>query len=111
MSDFQVAQTDRQGVVTLEGSLTAGLVPALQAAVKDTLAKGVDYLVFDLAKTAMLDSSGMGLLIAAGNSMARLHGGIRVINASPDILQLLQSMRLADRLHVSGRAEQEARRG
>jgi len=109
--DYQVIRNDRRGFVTLNGRLTADVVPPLQAALRDTLAQGVDELVFDLAETAMLDSSGMGLLIAAGNSMARLHGGIRVINASPDILQLLQSMRLADRLHVSGRAEQEARRG
>jgi hypothetical protein len=53
----------------------------------------------------------MGLLIAAANSVARKHGSIRVINASPDILQLLKSMRLADRLGVSGRAEQETGRG
>ena len=111
MPDYQVTRNDRQGIVVPNGRLTADVVPGLQAALRDALEQGLDDLVFDLADTAMVDSSGMGLLIAAGNSLARRHGGIRVINASSDILQLLQSMRLTDRLHVSGRPEQEARRG
>jgi anti-anti-sigma regulatory factor len=53
----------------------------------------------------MLDSSGMGLLIAAANSLAPGGGRIRVTNVSPDIFRLLQSMRLTTRLNVSARAE------
>jgi anti-anti-sigma factor len=59
--------------------------------------------VFDLGKTAMLDSSGIGLLIATCNSLERKKGKMRVLQASSDILRLLQSMRLAGRLNVSGR--------
>ena len=111
MAQYQVTRNDRHGFVTPGHSLTAAMVPELQTALRDVLADGVDDLVFDLADTAMLDSSGMGLLIAAANSLARKRGRIRVINASPDIVQLLRSMRLADRLGVSGRAEQETPRG
>ena len=103
MPEYIVDQKDGQGLVKFEGNLTAALVPGLQADLKSALDQGVNELVFDLANTGMLDSSGMGLLIAAANSLARRSGRIRVINASPDILQLLQSMRLAARLNVSGR--------
>jgi anti-sigma B factor antagonist len=109
--EYVVDQKDGRGLVTLEGNLTAMVVPGLQAALKRALEQGAKELVFDLANTGMLDSSGMGLLIAAANSLARLGGRIRVINVSPDILQLLQSMRLTTRLNVTGRTEQEAARG
>ena len=108
MAEYEVTRTDRRGVVTPKSRLTAAMVPDLQGELRVLLGQGVDELVFDLADTTMLDSSGMGLLIAASNSVARTRGTVRVINASPDVLDLLRSMRLVDRLNVSGRAAQEA---
>lgn len=94
-----------QGLVKLTGDLTAIQVPDLQIALKEMLDKGAREFVFDLASTSMLDSSGMGLLIAAANSLAPNAGKVRVTNACPDIFRLLKSMRLTARLNVSGRAE------
>lgn len=88
----------------MQGDLIASDVPDLQAALKQQLQRGIDEIVFDLAATVMLDSSGIGLLIATCNTMARQQGRIRVINVSPDILQLLQSMRLTGRLNATGKA-------
>ena len=59
----------------------------------------------------MLDSSGIGLLIAAHNSLARKEGRVRVVNASADVFRLLQSMRLVGRLNVQARELQEAHHG
>jgi anti-anti-sigma factor len=105
MADYVFEQKDQQGSVRLTGNLTAVLVPGLQAGLKEMLNKGARELVFDLASTAMLDSSGMGLLIATANSLAPNGGKVRVTNVCPDIFRLLQSMRLTARLNVSGRAE------
>ncbi|HUA97929.1 MAG TPA: ATP-binding protein [Terracidiphilus sp.] len=104
MAAYVVEQVDQQGSVRLEGDLTAMVVPQLQAELKELLNKGAHELVFDLSSTAMLDSSGMGLLIAAANSLAPAGGKIRVTNVGPEIFRLLQSMRLTARLNVSARA-------
>jgi anti-anti-sigma factor len=104
MTAYVIEQKDQQGSVKLEGDLTAVLVPDLQTDLKEMLNKGARELVFDLASTAMLDSSGMGLLIATANSLAPNGGHIRVTNVCPDIFRLLQSMRLTARLNVSARA-------
>jgi serine/threonine-protein kinase RsbW len=104
MAAYIVEQNDRQGSVRLEGDLTANLVPELQLELKELLSKGARELVFDLASTAMLDSTGMGLLIATANSLAPNGGRIRVTNVRPDIYRLLQSMRLTARLNVSAGA-------
>jgi len=105
MAAFVIDHKDLQGSVQLMGDLTAVLVPDLQAGLKQVLQKGVRNLVFDLTSTRMLDSSGMGLLIAAANSLAAIGGKVSVTNVSPDIFRLLQSMRLTLRLNVSGREE------
>jgi anti-anti-sigma factor len=104
MAAYTVERTGTQRIVALAGDLTAALVPALQSTLKDELDSGARDLVFDLTQTVALDSSGIGLLIAAYNSTNKLSGSTRVVNASSDILHLLQSMRLAGRLHASGRA-------
>jgi anti-anti-sigma factor len=105
MAAYVIERKDQQGSVKLMGELTAVLVPELQASLKETLNSGARELVFDLASTKMLDSSGMGLLIASANTLARSGGKVRVINVSPDIFRLLQNMRLTGRLNVSGIAE------
>jgi anti-anti-sigma factor len=102
MATYTLEQAGRNCRVTLHGDLIASVIPDLQAALKQQLQPGVDEVVFDLAATVMLDSSGIGLLIATSNTMARHQGRIRILNASPDILQLLQSMRLAARLNATG---------
>lgn len=105
MAAYFSEQKDQQGSVSLKGDLTAVLVPELQASLKEMMNNGARELVFDLTNTAMLDSSGMGLLIAAANSLAPLGGKVRVTNVCPDIFHLLQSMRLTARLNVCGKAE------
>ncbi len=89
--------------VSLGGDLTASGVPGLQTELKQHLVDTISELIFDLSGAAMLDSSGIGLLIASANSMTRRNGRIRAVNASADILQLFQSMRLVGRLNVAGR--------
>jgi len=103
MAAYVLKQKDQQGSVRLKGDLTAVVVPDLQAELKKMLDKGARDLEFDLSSAAMLDSSGMGLLIAAANSLAPQGGKVRVTNVAPDIFRLLQSMRLTARLNVSAR--------
>ena len=105
MAAFIIDQKDEQGHVKLTGDLTAVMVPDLQIGLKEMLKKGAHDLVFDLGNSKMLDSSGMGLLIAAANSVGSGGGRVRVTNVSPDIFRLLQSMRLTARLNVSGTTE------
>lgn len=101
MSEFTLHPIDGTLRLTLAGDLTATLVPTLQCALREAMTPEITELEVDLQHTRMLDSSGMSLLIAAANTLARRQGRIRVIQVSADILQLLQSMRLAQRLNVT----------
>jgi anti-anti-sigma factor len=90
-------------VIPLLDRLVAADVPGLQTLLKQELAAGVREIVFDLARTETLDSSGIGLLIAANNSAMGRQGSVQLTNVADEILHLLQSMRLVERLHASGR--------
>jgi len=104
MADYTIERNAKHCRVQLAGDLTASNVPALRAALKTELDAGVRDVVIDLARTGMLDSSGIGVLIAVFNSLSTLKGTLKVINVSTEIFQLLQSMRLVARLNVTARA-------
>jgi len=104
MAAFVLRREGDQASIRLNGDLTALVVPDLQADLKQMLEEGVRKLIFDLSDTAMLDSSGIGLLIASLNSATKNGGEIRVINAASEIFRLLQHMRLTTRLNVSARS-------
>ena len=104
MAAYVVNQEDQEGLITLQGDLTASVVPDLQIELKEVLSRGARVLVFDLSNTQMLDSSGIGLLIASTNSLLAQGGTVRVTNVGPEIFRLLQTMRLISRLNVSPRA-------
>jgi anti-sigma B factor antagonist len=103
MPGYTLEQNGSQCLVKLDGDLTAPVVPDLQADLKKQLDQGASELVFDFDKTGMLDSTGIGLLIAARNSVSSKGGAMRVQSVSQDIFRLLQNMRLIARLNVSGR--------
>jgi anti-anti-sigma factor len=103
MGAFTIQRTGTQSVVAMGTELTAALVPSLQTALKDELSQGMRDVIFDMGRTEVMDSSGIGLLIATRNSVSKHQGEIKVINLSPEILQLLFSMRLVSRLNATSR--------
>ena len=100
MVDCPITRTGTTARVALPQQLTAVEAPALQVALKQEIAQGMREIEFDLTLTKSLDSTGIGLLIAASNSLAALQGSVRLVQVSPPLLKLLQSMRLVDRLHA-----------
>ena len=103
MSDFSIARTGTTARITLQAQLTAVEAPSLQAALKQEIAGGVKEIEFDLANTTSLDSTAIGLLIAASNSLVALQGSVRLSQVSSPLMKLLQGMRLVERLHASAK--------
>jgi anti-anti-sigma factor len=108
---FTLEQNGRQCTVALRGDFTVELIAELQASLKAVLRNGALEVTFDLGRTNLLDSSGIGLLIATSNSLAKTNGKVRVVNASDTILRLLQTMRLVVRLNAEGRTAREGNNG
>jgi anti-anti-sigma factor len=98
-------QTKPQDVTTAvvqpEGDLVAARLPALRSKLQAMLAAGTVHLTLDLAGARMVDSAGIGLLISAHNSLKKVGGGLTVIHASKDILDLFRTMRIHQHFSVS----------
>ncbi len=80
----------------------AASIPELRSKMRGIVEEGVRELVIDLAEVQMVDSSGIGLLISAYNSLRKVGGRLAVIHASADILELFQTMRMHQHFSVSG---------
>ena len=101
MTTVQVQQND--ATVTLEGALTVAQAQALRPQLQKAMTAGVSSVVFDLGGSDVVDSSGIGLLIATHNSLKGKGGRLRVINVSPEIMNLFKTMRLDRHFTVEGR--------
>ena len=97
-----ITREGEKAVLHLDGNLTAAEVSALREVIKALVAEGVRELAVDLAGVQGIDSSGIGLLVATHNSLARLSGSLTVINASADLLELFKAFRLDKHFSVRG---------
>jgi anti-anti-sigma factor len=76
------------------GDIVASMAVVFKERLRDAIAENPGGVTVDMARVTMIDSVGLGLLIAAHNSLAKTNGQLRLANASGDILKLLRAMRL-----------------
>lgn len=92
MSD--ITRDGANAVVNPGQDIVASLVESLKAELAQLVEDGVTTMTMDLQDVQMLDSIGIGLLIATHNSLAKGGGKLTLINPNGDILGLLKAMRL-----------------
>lgn len=103
MTDLQIRREGSAVVVVPDGDILASTVPRLRPAMRDAVRSGAREMVVDLAGTSMIDSTGLGLLLSAFNSMQAAGGTFSVVHASDEILELFHTMRIHQHFSVSGR--------
>lgn len=98
-----VTREDNKAVVRPAGdSIVAASLAELRLKMRGAVEEGVRELVLDLTDVRMVDSSGIGLLISAYNSLRKVGGHLAVIHASAEILDLFRTMRMHQHFSVSG---------
>ncbi|WDN88149.1 anti-sigma B factor antagonist [Desulfosarcina sp. BuS5] len=80
--------------VTPGMDIVASMAEEFRAELLKSVEGGVKELTADLDGVRMVDSVGLGVLIAAHNSLQKNDGVFIVINASEDIYKLFKVMRL-----------------
>ena len=101
MTQTVISWNDRNALVQPAGNVVAALVPELRTALRGALANGVLEMTIDFSSVEMVDSTGLGLLISAHNSISKAGGRLAVIHASKEILELFRSMRIHQHFSVS----------
>ena len=100
MVEMKIIKTDLQAIVTLGEKLTAAEISTLKNEVKLLLEEGINKIEFDCTHLDLLDSTGIGFLVAVHNSLSKVSGSVTINKVSADIYDLLCSMRLDRHIHI-----------
>jgi anti-sigma B factor antagonist len=99
--EIDVRTQDQVKIVKLRGKLNLG--PALDRTndtMKDLLNSGDARLLLDLQELAMLDSSGIGLLVRYLTAAKQRGGSLKLLNPSKVALQTLKLVRVLSLFEV-----------
>lgn len=99
----EISRDGSSAVVKPGADIVASNAKELREELKNLIDLGIRELVVDLGAVEMIDSVGLGLLIAVHNSLSKTDGTLTVINASKDLEGLFKSMRLDRHFAVRGR--------
>ncbi len=102
MNGTLLIKAEDKGTIHPAADIVAASIAELRADLRRMIGDGVRELTVDFSAVAMLDSAGIGLLVAAHNSLSKVGGRLAIVNASPEILDLLRSMRIHQHFRVSG---------
>lgn len=107
---IEITREGARAVIQPNGEdIVAANVPDFRSRIRGALEDGVTELVVDMTHVTMVDSSGIGLLISAHNSLRKRGGRLSVTNVSPEILDLFRSMRIHQHFSVTEAATEEVR--
>lgn len=98
---FEITKNADLTVIRPGGDIVASVVENFKALLQDALRDSPGPLAIDLSGTSMIDSMGIGLLIAAHNTLGKSGEKLRLLNPNQDILTLFRTMRLDKHFLIS----------
>ena len=97
----EITKDGEKVFVRPDQDITASTVEGLQRELTGLIDGGVREVVLNFTDIEMIDSLGMGLLVATHNSLSEVGGGLSLTNVSKDIFGLLTTMRLNKHFSIS----------
>lgn len=88
-------------VITPDGDLVASTILPVKNSLKQAIDSGPEYVTVDMASVKMIDSTGIALLVAAGNTLEKNSGKLKIINVETEIYSLFKLMRLDKRMEMA----------
>ena len=89
------AENKNNGVILHpDGKVIGDGVPQFKRTVDEYINSGVDWLIIDLAKVPLMDSSALGTVIAAFLKLQGKNGKLALVNAHDSILDVLAITKL-----------------
>lgn len=97
---FDITTKDDITVLRIGQDIISTMVPQFKAQVVDLLAKNPGKLCLDLQNVELMDSVGIGVLIAIHNTLKKNGHELAISNASENIMKLFQTMRLDQHFQI-----------
>lgn len=98
---IQRRQDGNVGVLTLQGDISAELIPQLQAAAQGAVAAGAKHLLVNLHGLGFMDSASLGALLHLGQARAKQGGRLVLCSLSAAFQRLIDASGLAGQFTVA----------
>jgi anti-sigma B factor antagonist len=85
----EVLELDGCAVVAVTGEIDMATAPALEARIDAVLAAGPSIVVLDLADTAFMDSTGLGVVVRAARRLEERSAKLIVRSPQPAVQRVL----------------------
>lgn len=86
--------------ITVDGDLTGSTVERWKTVVKAQIPGLKDDVILNLSGVELIDSKGLGFLFNLFSDLAINQKKLQLSGVSPDILQLLKSMRIDQHIQI-----------
>jgi anti-sigma B factor antagonist len=90
----RIAEKHDSIIITPDKDVVASMAEEFSTELHALIQKMPEEITIDLTNVKIVDSIGIGVLIAAHNSLSRFEGKLIVVNAAPNIYRLFTTMRL-----------------
>ena len=87
--EFSLIRDERHLAVEVAGRLDAQTAPMLQGNMQEAL-EDINSITFDLGALEFISSAGLRILLAAYKLMNKREGSMQVVNATGDVLSVLE---------------------
>ena len=91
---MKVVERNGETRITFQQDLVAGMSTRFREKLADLINSGKTDLVIDFSLVELVDSSGIGVLISAQNTLAKHGKKLVLVNVSDKILHIMKIMRL-----------------
>ena len=88
-------------VITPESDIVGNSSHELKKELSVFIENGKIDIKLDLHKVRMIDSLGIGVLVATRNALRQANGGFCIVNLNEDLTELFSNMRIIEFLNVS----------
>ncbi len=96
----EISRDGDMAIVKPGQDIVASIVDGLKEDVKKVMEEGATQVSMDLDGVNMMDSMGLGVLIAIHNSLQKQGNTLQLLNVASDILKLLKNMRLDQHFNI-----------
>jgi anti-sigma B factor antagonist len=91
---IEISKNGDQFIIKPDMDVVASMASEFRSKLQELIQESPKILVIDLSGVEMVDSVGIGIIIATHNSLNKSGGKLRVTNVADDILTLFTTMRL-----------------
>ena len=91
---MNVTKNENQVTIALEGDFTSELLNDFRSTVQQEIDAGNTSLTIDFTDAVIIDSMGIGCLVATHNTLKQKDGTLQLINVPENLRDVLKIMRL-----------------